>query len=219
MYCTVKNITDLLEGVDEYDPLVWTDAAVASLADDIAQPYFEEVLCGGRSFGNAEYTEHLDGTGDCYLRLSNYPITTVSALTIDGVVVDLTDPAEEVFIYKTRIARKTNFPSGMQNVVITYEAGYDTIPKSVASAIALLCAMHISRVCGSGGGAIASGISAGPIALREAFSAAGKYSDKISDWNKIVLKTARIYNGTKPIGQPRKNQPGKYYEPRTDRWL
>ncbi|MFA5037181.1 MAG: hypothetical protein WC479_08410 [Candidatus Izemoplasmatales bacterium] len=220
---TVKQITDLLQDVEDFDIADWSDnealdngAGLLEVADEYAQPYFEEILCKGKTFDYATYTELYDGNGLFNLRLTNKPVQEILSVTINDEAQDLT----EIYRYTNRIARKVEFPIGMQNIQVVYKAGYEAAPKPVIMAIAMLTAMHISRVVGGGGDALSTSITAGPITLKEAFSAAGKYAAKISSWNHQVNLTARRYGGTKILSKPRmKSDRERNYDPRTDSFV
>jgi hypothetical protein len=220
---TVDQVTSLLEAVEDFDITVWTTEGgvagdkILTLADNFAQPYLEDVLCNGKTFDYVTYTEKLDGNGLCNLTLPHRPVVEAVSVTIDG---DEVVPISEIFVYPSKIARNTIFPIGRQNIEVVYKAGYSAAPPSISLAVAMLCACHISRVCGSGGDSVLSAITAGPISLREAFSPNGKYAAKIADWTRMVSRITRKYGGTKLISGIRKMpESGRYYDPRTDSYV
>jgi len=213
---TAKQVTDLMQGVEDFDALMWTDEEILSLSDNCAQPYFEEVLCKGKTFDYDTYTDTLDGNGIVNLKLSKTPIQEILSVLIDDEDIDLT----EIYRYTNRIAYKNCFPLGLQNIIVTYKAGYEAAPKPVTEAIARLCASHIARVSGGGGDAISTSITAGPITLKEAFTAAGKYAAKISDWNSFADNVSKKYNGSSVISKFRKAETSvRTYDPRTDSYV
>ncbi len=213
---TAKQITDLLQAVEDFDSTVWTDDDVLEIANDYALPYFEEVMCKGKHFDYKTFTEALDGNGLFNLRLSNKPVQEIVSVTIDGTAVDLAN----VYRYTNRIAMKVEFPIGMQNVVVVYKAGYEAAPQPCVMSVAMLAAMHIARVVGGGGDALSTGITAGPITLKEAFSPAGKYAAKISSWQRQVVAVSRKYGGTKILNKPRMlRDRERQYDPRTDSYV
>ncbi len=210
---TAQNVTDLLEAVEDFDETVWTDDKILELSDEFAQPYFEDILCRGKTFDYDTYTDTLDGNGICNICLSHRPVQSVTSVTVDGEAVELSD----IYTYSNRIARKIAFPVGFQNIVVVYKAGYEAAPENVKTAIAMLCAAHIARVSGGGGDALSTSITAGPITLKEAFSAAGKYAAKISSWESMIASIAKHYSGTKIISKVRKaSSSARRYDPRTD---
>jgi len=220
---TVKQVTDLLQAVEDFDIADWSDnealdngSGVLDVASEYSLPYFEEVLCKGKHFDYETYVELLDGNGMFNLRLTNKPVQEIISVTINDEVQDLS----EIYRYTNRIARKVEFPLGMQNIEVVYKAGYEAAPQPCIMAVAMLTAMHISRVVGGGGDALSTSITAGPITLKEAFSPAGKYAAKISSWNHQVNLTARRYGGTKILSKTRmKSDRERCYDPRTDSYV
>jgi hypothetical protein len=220
---TVSQVTDLLREVEDFDLTDWSDnealdngSGVLEVANEYALPYFEEVLCKGKHFDYATYTEAINGNGMFNLRLSNKPVQEIVSVTINDEEQDLTT----IYRYTNRIARTVEFPLGLQNIVVVYKAGYDSAPKPCIMAVAMLTAMHIARVVGGGGDAISTGITAGPITLKEAFSPAGKYAAKISSWQRQVTAVARKYGGTRIINKPRRKMDReRRYDPRTDSYV
>ena len=98
-----------------------------------------------RSFGVGTYVEQVDGDASTLMALSNTPVVAVQALAINGVTVD---PAEakvyEDYIrfesggdYDARLRSSGRvFPIGLRNIVVTYTAGYPTIPGDLVMACA-----------------------------------------------------------------------------------
>ena len=210
---TAENVTDLLSEVEDFNATDWPDSKILELSDEFSQPYFQEVLCRGKTFDFVTYTETLDGNGLYNLTLSHRPVQEIVSVTIDSDAVVLTD----VYMYPNRITMKTSFPVGYQNVVVVYKAGYEAAPALVIKAIAMLCACYISRVCGGGGDALSTAITAGPITLKEAFSASGKYAAKISTWQQEISRIAKRYCGTRVISSVRKaSSSQRKYDPRSD---
>jgi len=211
---TADKVTDLLSSVEDFDSTIWTDEKILELSDEFAQPYFEEVLCKGRTFDYQTYTDVIDGNGLYNLSLPHKPAKELVSITIDEEDVDLST----IYLYTNHIARKTVFPVGFQNVTVVYKAGYSAAPGMVITAVAMLCACHIARVVGGGGDALSTSITAGPITLKEAFSASGKYAGKIADWESQITPIARHYGGgPRLIGKMRKApERERKYDPRTD---
>lgn len=72
-------------------------------------------------------TEYYDGTGTAVLMLRRYPITAVASLKVEGLTVPAAGayPASGfVFDSQTLALRGYAFPKGVQNVEVTYTAGY-----------------------------------------------------------------------------------------------
>lgn len=83
------------------------------------------------------YTETRSGTGRDLLLCSNYPVKSVSSVSIDGHVI----PQSAGFGYPGYYFDKTSiglrgylFNKGRSNVVIQYEAGYDSVPPEIEQA-------------------------------------------------------------------------------------
>jgi len=218
MSCWISDttqITNLLSAVDDFDATIWTEDKILELAEEVVQPYLQEVLLG-RKFDLTAYTDILDGNGDHDIRLKHYPIGEVTSVKIDDDEQDLDD----VYVYTSSIAIDGVFPVGKQNITVEYTAGHSTIDSSLILAVYLLCAVYIARVVGTGGGATSTGITAGPIGLREAFSAEGKYADKIKEWKDQIDKIVKHFAGFKIISKRTKKNPSyNYYDPRTDSYI
>lgn len=212
---SVERIQGLLSAVEDYDPEIWTDDEIESLAEEYSQPYFEQVLCDGKTFGIETHKDILDGNGQYTLRLTESPISEIISVTISGVAIDLT----QIYRYLTRIACSSKFPLGRKNVVVEYKAGNNSYPEPAIMAIELLCASHIARVSGGGGDSLSTGITAGPVSLNEAYSSSGKYSARIRDWGIKIRNIANMYSGIKIINPYTKHQNrASTYNARIDSW-
>lgn len=92
-----------------------------------------------RTFRNLPYVETRDGTGGYVLPLINYPITSVTSVTIDGVAVPVAPalgtqqvvtvgffggPGGYLFDMNRLIVRGFKFWRGLQNVQVSYAGGY-----------------------------------------------------------------------------------------------
>jgi hypothetical protein len=87
-----------------------------------------------RNFVSASYTEVYDGHNSPTLLLRNYPVTAVSSLSIDGVAITPAGAAPfgdgYTFDNVRTVAMQgcSQFNRGLQNISISYTAGYVTIP-------------------------------------------------------------------------------------------
>jgi len=101
-----------------------------------------------RDFQLVTVTDELvDGTGANVLRLSRTPIVAVTALTIDGEPVDVGElriyddyiKFEDAPGYYNPRLRSTAryFPAGVQNITVSYQAGYAEVPPEIAHACML----------------------------------------------------------------------------------
>ncbi|WP_053074270.1 head-tail connector protein [Chromobacterium sp. LK1] len=100
---------------------------------------FIENWCG-RRFAKQEYTERRDGHGNDVMVLGAWPVSQVSSVVIDG------QPASFVFD-KTKVALLggNRFTRGRMNVLITYQAGYDTTPPDIEQACIDLVALRFKE--------------------------------------------------------------------------
>jgi hypothetical protein len=96
----------------------------------------------GRKFISTVYTnESYDGEGDKCLPLKQYPIITLSAASIDGVPLPISDTTQfraymdEGYLWYAPGFRAA-FPLG---VLVTYTAGYATIPAGLQQACIEWC--------------------------------------------------------------------------------
>lgn len=98
-------------------------------------------------------TEVLDGTGQASLMLRCWPVTAIASCTIDGnplaaatatgagYMLDVADPAPPGRMQRLSL-RGMRFPRGVQNVAVTYTAGYGvcgeaaTVPSAAPFTIA-----------------------------------------------------------------------------------
>ncbi len=93
----------------------------------------------GRKFTSQDYTaEKYDGDHEDTLYLKQYPITAVAAVSIDDIAMsaaELVDPlyfqvySEEGYLWCSR-----GFAARRQGVLVTYTAGYATIPTGLQMA-------------------------------------------------------------------------------------
>lgn len=101
----------------------------------------------GRNFGVQTYTSELyDGDDSNLLALRHSPVVKITAVAIDGESI----PVGEVKVYENFLKldegveynprlRSTSrlFPRGSQNVSVSYEAGYATVPAEISHACIL----------------------------------------------------------------------------------
>ena len=85
-----------------------------------------------RDITSTTYTEYKDGTGTQTLMLGQYPITTVSSITSGGVAVDLTNVVSRNGLIIRTDGQK--WLAGYANIVVTYTAGYASVPYDIAAA-------------------------------------------------------------------------------------
>jgi len=126
---TVENVKGYL-GITSAtdDPLL--DRLVSS-----ASGYIQSWL--NRSFASTSYTETFDGTGFDTRMVSNYPITAVSSVVVNGVSIPLAPnslASGYAFAERKIVLRGYAFVSGTLNCTVTYTAGYATVPPEIGQA-------------------------------------------------------------------------------------
>jgi uncharacterized phiE125 gp8 family phage protein len=95
----------------------------------------------------AQRVEPHDGDGGCELLLEQYPVTAVASVTVDGTAIParvlVTDNGHvlaDAAIGRLVLVGYT-FTKGVQNVVVTYTAGYAAVPGDLEQAVIELVAL------------------------------------------------------------------------------
>ena len=86
----------------------------------------------------ASYTDTFNGRGNIAQMLPNYPLTAVSAVSVDGVAIPArTTPTGTGYFFDedSVILSGYTFTRGRSNVSISYTAGYATVPLELAQAV------------------------------------------------------------------------------------
>lgn len=115
-----------------------TDDALLAKLITAASAFIETWI--SRTIAQTTYTaESYDGTGGVRLSLRSYPALSVSAVTIDGVSIPQATTATMngwvLASSRSGIAlRGYTFTDGIENVTVTYSAGYATTPADVEQA-------------------------------------------------------------------------------------
>lgn len=136
-----------LERVKTYLDLANTDTASDVLLQDLIARIgaWVEHYCD-RSFAKATYTEQRDGDGTDTLIVRQWPLLSVASLYDDPLRVfgAATQIATTNFvIYANQGSIRLDglvFSVGIQNVKVTYEAGYADIPEDLQQAVVELVA-------------------------------------------------------------------------------
>lgn len=129
-------------------PFPATDDALLTRLVTAASRFVETWL--GRPVLSADWLEVRDGTGGQRLVLANHPVTAVLSLTIDGLAIP---PAPQdggfgpgyTFTATELALRGFVFTRRPQNVIVTYTAGYDTVPPDLAQACIELVAQRYKQ--------------------------------------------------------------------------
>ena len=130
-------------------PFPATDDALLSRLITAASGFIDAWL--HRPILSADWLEIRDGTGGQRLALANFPVTAVLSLTIDGLNIPPAPPdggfgPGYTFTATELALRGFVFTRRPQNVIITYTAGYRTVPPDIAQAcIELVCRRYRER--------------------------------------------------------------------------
>ena len=98
-----------------------------------------------RAIASAAYVDTRDGRGGYRVGLTNYPVTAVASVTIDGVSLPASpDGISPRFTFSdsTVFLIGYGFARGTRNVVISYTAGYATTPPDIEQAAIELVALR-----------------------------------------------------------------------------
>lgn len=92
-----------------------------------------------RQLASQSYTEVRDGAGKGTLTLANYPVTAVASLTVNGVAVPYaTNSQGNGYLFDQyriiMVGGGYTLTEGVQNIVVTYTAGYAAIPPEIEQA-------------------------------------------------------------------------------------
>lgn len=120
-----------------------TDDALLSRLITAASHYIQTWL--NRQLALADYSEVRDGTGGETLQFACFPVSNVIMLTIDSQVVPraLSSRGAGYNFTSTQLSVcGYRFNRGIQNVTITYTAGYATTPPDIAQACIELVALR-----------------------------------------------------------------------------
>ena len=140
-----------------------TDDATLSRMVTAVSNYIQSWL--NRSFAVASYTDILNGTGGNQLVFHEYPVISVSSMTISGNIIPASpDGIQPGYVFDARGIYLIGYQltKGIKNVRITYSAGYATVPPEIEQACIELIALRyrersrIGEVSKSIGGEVVS---------------------------------------------------------------
>lgn len=126
-----------------------TDDALLTRLITAASQFIQKWL--NRNIALADWYEVRDGTGGQRLTFSNFPVTAVMSLSIDGLAIPPASSnggfgAGYVFSPTELVLRGYVFTARPQNVEIVYTAGYPVIPPEIAQACTdLVCLRYRER--------------------------------------------------------------------------
>lgn len=122
------------------------DALLARLITAVSS--FFASYCG-RVFQSAAYSEVRDGTGGAKLVLRQYPVTAVASLAVDGQTIGMRpkvgQPGYVISPPRTLALAGYTFTSDVQNVEVSYTAGFATTPADLEQACIECCASWYKR--------------------------------------------------------------------------
>jgi hypothetical protein len=126
-----------------------TDDALLARLIAAASQFIQRWL--SRNIAVSDWYEVRDGTGGQRLIFSNFPVTAVRSLSIDGLTIppapnDSGAGAGYLFSPTELALRGYVFTARPLNVAITYTAGYEVVPSDIAQAcIDLVCLRYRER--------------------------------------------------------------------------
>ncbi len=86
----------------------------------------------------SSYAKTFNGRDEQRLILPERPVTAVSSVTIDGIVIPQSPSASVygfVFDHKSVMLCGRRFSRGWQNITISYQAGFATLPNDLSDAV------------------------------------------------------------------------------------
>ncbi len=120
-----------------------TDDALLQRLITAASQFIQSWL--DRTLAQQSYTETRGGTGGGRLAFLNTPVSAVASLTVDGVAIPAApDAVSPGYVFgATQLAlRGYAFTRGVQNVTMSYTAGYAATPPEVEQACIELIALR-----------------------------------------------------------------------------
>lgn len=132
------NVEDILNWTQfNGDPSAVESSVMEDLINAVTMRFEKEV---GRQIRARSLEDRLDGTGKMYLYLPQYPVFSIDALQSlypDGTLFEEYS-IDEGDLYVSRVGRLTlqgsnlrPFPRGSENIAITYQPGFETIPDDI----------------------------------------------------------------------------------------
>jgi hypothetical protein len=102
-----------------------------------------------RQIATTAYVETRDGNGGERMAFANSPVTAVSSVTIDGLAIaPASDAVTRGYVFSPTMLylQGWRFTPGFQNVVVSYNAGYESTPPEIAQAcVELVCLRYKER--------------------------------------------------------------------------
>lgn len=126
-----------------------TGEAVNSMKNNILAAA-EEIVVEHLGYNpvSGAHEDIISGIGNNRLYLFAHPVTSVTAVSIDGVALDLS----EISLHDTYIRRSQGiFPNGVDNVSVSYVAGWaqNAIPDTIITAILQIASLMLQETGGN----------------------------------------------------------------------
>lgn len=133
--CQLADVTAWLQ--TGQNPFPSVDDALLTRLITAASRFIESWL--GRQIAVGDWLEICDGNGGQRMAFANFPVSAVLSLSIDGIAIPPAPAgggfgAGYVFSPTALALRGYVFGRRAQNVVVTYTAGYSTVPPDIAQA-------------------------------------------------------------------------------------
>ena len=150
--CQLADVTAWLQ--TGQNPFPATDNALLTRLITAASQFIQSWL--QRQIAVSDWIEVRDGDGGQRLSFANFPVSAVLSLTIDGLTIPPAPPPGTIgaggfrsgYVFSpTELAlRGYVFSRRAQNVIVTYTAGYPSVPPDIAQAcIELVCQRYRER--------------------------------------------------------------------------
>jgi hypothetical protein len=145
--CQLSDVTAWLQ--TGQNPFPATDDALLTRLITAASQFIQSWL--QRQIAVSDWIELRDGNGGQRMAFANFPVSAVLALSIDGIVIPPAPAtggfgAGYVFSPTELALRGYVFSRRAQNVIVTYTAGYASVPPDIRQAcIELVCQRYRER--------------------------------------------------------------------------
>lgn len=97
------------------------------------------------------YTERRSGNGRFQMVLAFQPVVSIDSLTVDGIAVpaQTNPPLGDGYVLNDNLIwlfGSRRFTKGIGNVMVTYQAGYASIPEAITQALVALTALRLQEI-------------------------------------------------------------------------
>jgi hypothetical protein len=111
-----------------------TDDALLTRLVSSASDYIQAWL--NRDLSEISYSSYLDGTGGIRMMFRNYPVTAITKVQVDNIVIlpSVGGTPGYVFTDTSLTLIGYRFTQGYSNVFLQYTAGFPTVPREIEQA-------------------------------------------------------------------------------------